>query len=118
MENIGSKSSCVRFTDTEYRKISRDSESARESIPRLLKGSYFRSGGGLKILVDRLSVKSLLGAIGRMGNNLNQIAKRLHTIDVASEELLSDINEKLGDFLKELRSIRRYLGGHCGCSQN
>lgn len=70
--------SCVRFTDDEIDQIEEDSISTGKSIPTLLKERYFKGPRPLP-LVSKADLETLLGDLGRIGNNLNQIARRINS---------------------------------------
>lgn len=70
--------SCVRFNVQERTQIEEDSVSTGKSIPTLLKESYFGSPRPLP-LMTRVDVQRLNGELGRIGNNINQLARRLNS---------------------------------------
>ena len=69
---------CVRMSPSEYKRIQKESKVLGKSIPQLLRDSYF---GNLpvKVLVNKNDLGILRKDLNRIGNNLNQIAKRLNT---------------------------------------
>ena len=69
--------SCVRMSPSEYEQIKRDSEASGKSIPKLLRESYF-SRPPMKVLVSQRDLAFLRKDLNRIGNNLNQVAKRLN----------------------------------------
>ena len=70
--------SYVRMSPSEYDRIKKDSETSRKSIPELLRESYF-SQPPRRVLMDRDNVTILRKDLNRIGNNLNQVAKRLNS---------------------------------------
>jgi hypothetical protein len=87
--------SCVRFSDIEYQVIDADRISTGKSIPTLLKEKYF-SGERPRPLFSKADHDAFSGEMGRIGNNLNQIARRVN----------SGIRE---GFVEELTTIQRSL---------
>ena len=71
-------SSHVRFNEREYKSIEEDSVSTGKSIPTLLKEKYFSSPRPLP-LITRADLQKFNGDMGRIANNLNQLAKRLNS---------------------------------------
>ena len=69
---------CVRFSPREYKRITKDSKVSGKSIPQLLRNSYF---GNLpvKVLVNKNDLGILRKDLNRIGNNLNQVARRLNS---------------------------------------
>ena len=68
----------VRFTSDEYERISHDAEVSGDSIPKLLKASYFGKPI-LNPLMRHDDLKMVMGQLGRIGNNLNQVARQLNS---------------------------------------
>jgi len=71
-------SSHVRFSADEYLTIDEDSVNTGKSIPTLLKETYFKGPRPLP-LVTKADLATVLGDLGRIGNNLNQIARRINS---------------------------------------
>ena len=69
--------SCVRMSPLEYRRIKEDSEKLGKSIPELFRESYF-SQLPKRVLMRKDDVTLLRKDLNRIGNNLNQIAKKLN----------------------------------------
>lgn len=97
---VGS-SSHVRMSPKEYKRIKRDSELSRKSIPELLRESYFSKPPG-KVLVNKNDLEILRKDLSRIGNNLNQIAKRVNaglmhgwsdTLDLVLEQFKTLTNQ-------------------------
>jgi hypothetical protein len=72
------QSSHVRFGDEEYCKIEEDSINTGKSIPSLLKERYF-SGPRPLPLFSKSDLEKLVTELGRIGNNMNQIARRVNS---------------------------------------
>lgn len=70
-------SSHVRMSRTEYKRIKRESELLGKSIPTLLRESYFRKPPG-RVLLSGNDLVILRKDLNRIGNNLNQIARKLN----------------------------------------
>ncbi len=71
-------SSHVRMSLSEYNKIKKDSETLGKSIPELLRKSYFDKPS-TKVLVNKDDLSILRKDLSKIGNNLNQIAKRINS---------------------------------------
>lgn len=103
--------SCVRFSAGEYTKIKEDAISTGKSIPTLLKEKYFK-GRRPQPLMSHADVGRHFGELGRIGNNLNQLTRRLN----------SGIRE---GFVEELQEIQvlfdrlwRFLSStYCRCDR-
>lgn len=100
ISNIG-KASCVKFSLIEYKRISEAARSTGESIPALLKEAFFKRTK-LTPVFDRESAQKLISAINKVGNNLNQIARRVNSdIYYGWHHELTQIDESLS----KLRSL-------------
>lgn len=88
----------VRFTPHEYRKLLRDQLLTGRSIPWLLKTRYFQ--GELKPpAFDYETSRAILRQLAGIGNNLNQIAKRVNS------GLFVGIQEQVSAAIKLLKDI-------------
>lgn len=69
--------SCVKFSESEYKKVQDSSEVTGKTIPTLLKEAFFK-GGVVKPKFSDEEAKNLLKQLNRIGNNINQIARHLN----------------------------------------
>ncbi len=105
------RASCVRFRSDEYKRIEEDSINTGQSIPALLKEKYFKAPRPLP-LMSQADLSRHFGELGRIGNNLNQLTRRLN----------SGIRE---GFVEELQEIQvlfdrlwRFLSStYCRCNR-
>lgn len=96
--------SCVRFSAVEYQQIETDSVNTGKSIPTLLKERYF-NGPRPVPLVSKEDVAKILGELGRIGNNLNQIARRLNCgIRAGFAEEIEEVQQSFAQLLTFLTS--------------
>lgn len=72
------KRTTVRFTDDEFDQITEEANLSGETIPALLKKSHFR-GKRLRLLFDEADRHWICGELRRIGNNVNQIARRVNS---------------------------------------
>lgn len=71
------KACYIRLSDSQYDQIKRDSLKCGKSVPDLMKEAYFQ-GESLTILMADSDKHYLFTQIQRMGNNINQIAKKVN----------------------------------------
>ena len=102
----GGGSSHVRFSPSEYSRILKDKSATGNSIPELLKASYF-SSFSYQPLFSKYEVKALRADMQRIGNNMNQVARHLNSglafnwdedfrrISLLFGEILMKLNAKL-----------------------
>lgn len=72
------KRTTVRFTDEEYERVTEETALSGLSIPALLKGSHFRRAK-LRLLFDEAERHVVCQELRRIGNNVNQIARRVNS---------------------------------------
>ncbi len=93
--------SCVRLSPSEYSRIQKDSKTSGKSIPELLRESYFDKPS-TKVLMNKDDLAVLRKDLNRIGNNLNQVARRLNsglmhgwsdTLDLALEQFKTLTNQ-------------------------
>ena len=68
----------VRFSRGEYGQLENDTAIMGKTIPELLKESYF-IGPAVTPLMSKEDFKVLMGQLGRIGNNINQIARKVNS---------------------------------------
>ena len=67
----------------------------------------------VQLALDEKSLKHLTGQFGKIGSNLNQIARKLNSGESADSKLKDDIGDCVSDMnemLKLLRSVEEYRG--------
>ncbi len=72
------KRTTVRFSDEEFERVDEEARMTGKSIPQLLKMSHFRRKK-LTLLFDKDDTHRLCGELRRIGNNVNQIARRVNS---------------------------------------
>ena len=90
----------VRFTPLEYLRLKREQLLAGRSIPWLLKTRYFNAAELRPPAFDYQTSREIIRGINAIGNNMNQIAKRVnsgindgvHEHYVAMRRMLADIH--------------------------
>ena len=94
--------SYVQMSPSEYKRIKKESKESGKSIPDLLRKSYF----GLlprKVLMNKNDLDVLRKDLNRIGNNLNQIARRLNS------GLMHGWSDTLDLVLKEFRTLTNQI---------
>src|SRR5476649_2106184 len=72
------KRTTVRFSDDEFSRITDEAKLSGLSIPNLLKKSHFRHKK-LQLLLGEVERHAFCTEIRRIGNNVNQIARRVNS---------------------------------------
>lgn len=94
--------SCVRFTESEYRQLQKAQILTGKSIPWLLKTAFFNHGVSAPTL-DNETRKTVRTELSRISNNLNQIAKHVHS------GLISEIKSEFEEVLQAVRCLKSFL---------
>lgn len=99
------KRTTVRFTDDEYERITEEARLSGESIPGILKTSHF-SGKKLKLLFDKEDAHTLCSELRRIGNNVNQIARRVNSgaLEGWYDEFTS-VSQKITEMCHKIASV-------------
>ena len=95
-------STCVRMNAKEYERIRKESQSTGKSVPELLREAYF-SSAPRKVLMNREDVVTLRKDLSRIGNNINQVAKKVNS------GLLSGWNNTLDLVLVQFETLTRQI---------
>ena len=104
----------VRCTDNEYAVIQEKASSAGLFAGGYLRASALGTAGPRAVRrppVDRQELARLLGELGRVGNNLNQIARALNVDDPPP---LEEVAAALADFSEMRALVHAALGKASG----
>ena len=74
-------------------------------------------GYRMPIVVDMPQLKDITAQLAGIGNNLNQIARHLHTGGALTDELQKDINTCVKDVMQMRKEILTLAGDYRGNSQ-
>ena len=97
-----------RVSESEYLDLERSAKVLNISVPAFVK----KKAQGARIVapkIDSENAKEIARHLTRLGNNTNQIAKRLNSIEYANQEELESIKKEVDRTLKRLAEIWRQL---------
>ncbi len=100
----------VRLSDGEREKLDELSSRSGLAVGAFMRAAAFGDSGPRaqrRPPVDHAALRQILGHCGRIGNNLNQIAKHLN---VGGKPDLHEIKEALGAYLDIRHAILKALG--------
>ncbi len=97
----------IRFSKQEYQRLLKDKELTGKSIPWLLKTAYFKKEISTPAL-DSETRKSVRRELAAIGNNLNQLTRKVHT------GIFGNLQEELLESLHSIKTLRSYLGQNYG----
>ena len=106
----------IRFTDLEYSIIKTAARQANMSLAayvrtQVLKGQVHTK---IEIVADVPEIKELLAEFGKIGSNLNQIAKYFNQGGVLSQEMRGEINKRLRDLYEMKYKVMKMAGDFRG----
>lgn len=97
----------VRLKEGEWRQLLEHQSLTGQSIPKILKSAFFKNQK-LKVLLPESERRELLLELKRIGNNVNQLARRVNT------GLFSGWTAQFATVAFLLASLERQLGGAHG----
>ena len=101
-----SKQINVRVSESEYSKLKQSAETLNMSLPTFVK----KKAKGAKLVAPKLEAKqaqNIVQQLNYLGNNVNQMAKALHTFGDRVE--VDEMNDKLEFIQKEMMKIWQQL---------
>ena len=106
----------IRLTDTEFSIIENTAEQADMSISEYMRKQIMEGQVNTKfeIVADVKEIKKLIGELGKIGNNLNQIARYFNQGGVISSEMRTEIKKSLRDIYEMKYEVMRMAGDFCG----
>ena len=101
------KRTTVRFTDAEFDRIKGEAEIAGMSLPMLLKKSHFRKKA-LQLLLGESERHAFCAELRRIGNNVNQLAKRVNS------GVFEGWHKEFEDVFKKISELHQMAAGAYG----
>lgn len=106
----------IRFTDLEYSIIETAARQTNMSLAayvrtQVLKGQVHTK---IEIVTDVPEIKKLLAEFGKIGSNLNQIAKYFNQGGILSQEMRGEINKRLRDLYEMKYKVMEIAGDFHG----
>ncbi len=106
----------IRFTDLEYSIIETAARQTNMSLAayvrtQVLKGQVHTK---IEIVTDVPEIKKLLAEFGKIGSNLNQIAKYFNQGGILSQEMRGEINMRLRDLYEMKYKVMKMAGDFHG----
>ena len=100
----------VRFTEQEFAALAAKADRAGSARAAFLRAAALGDAGPRaqrRPPADHVALRQILGQCGRIGNNLNQIAKQLH---LGSKPSIPELREALRAYLDIRNAILTALG--------
>ena len=102
----------LRLTDTEYEVLSEYAKDARLPLAEYTRLQALNKTVKIKyeIVADVPEIKKLLSEFGKIGNNLNQIARRLNQGEPQTLELEKSLRRYMADLYEMKDEVMKMAG--------
>ena len=106
----------IRLTDTEFSIIENAAEQAEMSISEYMRTQTMEGqvNARFEIVADVNQIKKLIGEFGKIGSNLNQIARYFNQGGILSSEMRNEIRKSLRDIYEMKYEVMKMAGDFRG----
>ena len=106
----------IRLTDTEFSIIENAATPAEMSISEYMRTQTMEGkvNARFEIVADVDQIKKLIGEFGKIGSNLNQIARYFNQGGVLSSEMRNEIRKSLRDIYEMKYEVMKMAGDFRG----
>ena len=106
----------IRLTDTEFSIIENVAEQAEMSISEYMRTQTMQGqvNARFEIVADVAEIKKLIGEFGKIGSNLNQIARYFNQGGIISTEMKNEIRKSLRDIYEMKYEVMKMAGDFRG----
>ena len=106
----------IRLTDTEFSIIENAATQAEMSISEYMRTQTMEGkvNARFEIVADVDQIKKLIGEFGKIGSNLNQIARYFNQGGVLSSEMRNEIRKSLWDIYEMKYEVMKMAGDFRG----
>lgn len=102
----------LRLTDTEYEIISANAKSANLTLAEYARKQVTNKKviAKYEIVADVPELKKLIAGFGKIGSNLNQIARHFNSGGIHSQEMRKSINQGIADIYEMKYAVLKMAG--------
>ena len=106
----------IRLTDTEFSIIENAAEQAEMSISEYMRTQTMQGqvNARFEIVADVAEIQKLIGEFGKIGSNLNQIARYFNQGGIISTEMKNEIRKSLRDIYEMKYEVMKMAGDFHG----
>lgn len=106
----------IRLTDIEFSIIENAAEQAEMSISEYMRTQTMEGNvtARFEIVADVDEIKKLIGKFGKIGSNLNQIARYFNQGGIISSEMRNEIRKSLRDIYEMKYKVMKMAGDFRG----
>ena len=102
----------LRLTDTEYEIVSTNAKNANLPLAEYARKQIMGKKVTVKyeLVADLPELKKLIAEFGKIGSNLNQIARHFNTGGIHSQEMRKKINQGIADVYEMKYEVLKLAG--------
>lgn len=102
----------LRLTDTQYEIICNAAKEADLSLSEYIRRQIMKGKviAKYEIVADVPELKKLIAAFGKIGSNLNQIARHFNSGGIHSQEMRKSINQGIADIYEMKYAVLKMAG--------
>lgn len=102
----------LRMSETEYEILLERSTASNMTVSNFIRNALDRQNVIIKyeITADVPDIKKLIGELGKIGSNLNQIARYFNQGGIISSEMRKEIKKSLRDIYEMKYEVMRMAG--------
>ena len=106
----------LRMSETEYEILLERSTASNMTVSNFIRNALDRQNVIIKyeITADVKEIKKLIGEFGKIGGNLNQIARYFNQGGIISSEMRTEIKKSLRDIYEMKYEVMRMAGDFRG----
>ena len=106
----------LRMNETEYEILLERSTASNMTVSNFIRNALDRQNVIIKyeITADVPDIKKLIGELGKIGSNLNQIARYFNQGGIISSEMRTEIKKSLRDIYEMKYEVMRMAGDFRG----
>ena len=106
----------IRLTDTEFSIIENAATQAEMSISEYMRTQTMEGkvNARFEIVADVNQIKKLIGEFGKIGSNLNQVARYFNQGGILSSEMRNEIRKSLRDIYEMKYEVMKMAGDFRG----
>ena len=109
----------LRLTDTQYEVISESAKLSGLTLSEYIR-RQLREGTVIakyEIVADVPELKKLIAEFGKIGSNLNQIARHFNSGGIHSQEIRKELNQCIADIYEMKYSVLKMAGDFRGYTE-
>ena len=115
-QTVRSNSIHIRMNDTEYELLQKRASAVNMSMAEFIRNALDNQQVTIKyeLVADVPEIKKLIGEFGKIGSNLNQIARYFNQGGIISSEMRKEIKKSLRDIYEMKYEVMRMAGDFRG----